>query len=394
MFYNYDLTVGGSIFLKIHPGTYLLGLCALWIGVAGKSYDRRIRKAALVIASTAVLMAVWCVSWGHTLSLGFLLDALFTAGLGLFCVSYLDENDQRGIFKIILFGVFVNGAVAMLEFATHTRLLPYPYREPRFRPAALFSHPLTSGLIMATAVPLVMGLRNSMIMRGLMASFLIVAIMATGARMATIGSFGGFILAYAVAAKESGGAGGDARRQMMAILQLIIVVLAIPTIVALSLLNGLGYRFAGTFFDESAKTRVDAFTLLRYMDAKTSWIGTGAEALIKNTHFLLGGRMESPFVIAAYQFGIPVALLFALFAGITFAILVRRSPLLMLSAFVFFSVGLSNDALVGKTTLWMYALLLAATANSALGQQLRTAPAAQPRTAARTSTGLATDTPA
>jgi hypothetical protein len=368
-FYNYDLREsGGSIVLKIHPGTYLLAICAfLFAGMYVR--DMKSYVASLQVGGVALIAAIWCLMWGHSLSIGYLIDALFTAGLALFCYSRLQEEDHEGVFRLILSGVFVNAAIAMVEFALKWRLIPYAYREPTFRPAALFSHPLTSALVMATTVPVVMNLRRPLLLRAVLACFLMVAILATGARAATIGSLIAFTLSYLVVAKAAVGK-SDPRHAIMAGLQAMMTTVMVPLVVVLAFLSGLGYRFASALMDDSGRTRLDAFTLLRYLDERTFWTGAGAETLLKNTRFLLGGRMESAIVVAVYQFGIPVALLFA--GGCLLAlrsVITRTSAVLTISALTFVGVGLSNDALVGKTSLWTFALVFLAAAGSIVSRR-------------------------
>jgi hypothetical protein len=80
--------------------------------------------------------------------------------------------------------------------------------------------------------------------------------------------------------------------------------------------------------------------------------------------------MESAVVVAVYQFGIPIAVLFAGGCLLALRSVTRRtSPVLTISALTFVGVGLSNDALVGKTPLWIFALVLLAAAASVMSRR-------------------------
>jgi hypothetical protein len=154
------VTEGGSLPMKIHPGTYLL--CAAFVVKVG-SQDRPNKtvwvlaggdgKLAVYFGCLATCLVFMALTTG-TGNVVVLLDTFLPAGM-LACIVRDATCEElsllQGVFRC---GVCINGLIALGEAAAHATLMPlylngseYHAIDGEFRPTALYDHPLTGGVM-------------------------------------------------------------------------------------------------------------------------------------------------------------------------------------------------------------------------------------------------------
>lgn len=360
--YSYDL-VGGSLWLKIHPGSYMLFAAAFFALLSGKArlaapYVRPILALLIVTA----LCGLSCILRGATTAIGLLVDNFLCTAAGLFCLSQLSDQDRRTVFSALMAGMVVNSLMLFYEFFSHnvTFKPPVVYSAYYFRPYALLNHPLNNGLYLVAGIPAATLLRRPFYFNMGLALLFLLATFASGARLASIVAVPTLIGAYVIASRRA--TRSSAVTQRINLMLVGITAMAIPLAIILALTSGFGYRFATSLFDVSAQTRVNVYTLLAHLDGTALLQGVGVQQMNIYATSLLNELVESPLVVAIFMFGAPLGLLFLgvmLYALYEAAIRADVSVKLMAIAFVV--VGSGNNVFVGKTPALFYALALAYT---------------------------------
>ncbi len=363
--YSYDL-LGGSPFLKIHPGTYMMlgaTIIAPFIGKArlGKPY----LAPVMALLATTALCGLSCILRSSTTALGLLIDNLICAAAGLFCLAQMGDEDKRMVFVSVMAGMALNCLLIFYEFFSHnvTFKPPIIYSAYYFRPYALLNHPLNNGLYLVAAIPAATLLRRPFYFTMGLAVFFLLATFASGARLASIVAVPPLFAAYLLASRRA--TTSSAATQRINLMLVAITSIALPLAIILALTSGFGYRFANSLFDVSAQSRVNVYALLAHLDTKSMMQGVGVEQMNLYASRLLDELVESPLVVAIFMFGLPLGLLFLGVMIYTLYEGARRADLSMkLLSVVFILVGAGNNVFVSKTPALLYALVLVYTSLS------------------------------
>ncbi|MFD1191987.1 VpsF family polysaccharide biosynthesis protein [Phenylobacterium conjunctum] len=364
LFYSYDLS-GGGVLIKIHPGTYLLGCAALFATPLPHALGQKpLVASATILFGTSAICGLWALAGGKTLAVGFLLDAEIAAALGLFALSRLTARQRKRLFSVLLLSMMINAGILLIEFVTHTPFVARRnlLRDPR--PFGILNHPLVNGLYYASLVPLVFLLNRPLLERMAIAGIFAAATFVSGARFASLFVLAGLAAAYIAAAQRE--QIRQARAGEAVNFQIILGLIVLPIFLIIGASSGLAYRFSSSIYDVSAKTRVDNFVILKYIDTKSFLIGAGNELLTSYANSVLNQLVENPFVFLIFMFGAIIGGIFL--AGVLwsmYVILRTRPPLAWISATVFVLVGLSNNALVSKTPVLLYFMTILVTAPGA-----------------------------
>jgi hypothetical protein len=340
LFMPYTAT-GGFILAKISPGSYLLLAAAAWAMLRRPPPLDTGVVAALVLASTAVIgLALAFLS--KTSSAGFLIDAVLAASACAYAVSALTPHERLILARSLLIGLVCNAGLLAFEFATHVRLLPYPYREELFRPTGLLSHPLLNGLFYAVSIPLAFVVGRTLLTRRLYAGVFLVATFISGARTASIVAAAVFVASLFLAFLRE--------RRVTALVYLLLVALLSPLFVMLGQASGLGYRLQNSLFDNSARTRINIYQLLKYLGPGSMWRGVGMDTLSDWSLRVLHERsVESSIVVAIFMFGAAFACIYLLMMLATMATAAWSSSWLgRLAVATFLVISATNNCLVSK----------------------------------------------
>ena len=263
---------GGSLFCKLHPGTYLLIL----------SFALRIiqRGSWLMIGSQKTLTAglgllVACLFYSLFMTgpanLVVLLDTFLPAGLLAFILSKGQSGDLQQLRSLMQMLIVTSATLALAETAAQVTLIPlylndspyHPHGED-FRPTALFDHPLTGSVMTMLGLALTPQCRWCKLpYAGLMWA----AMLAYGGRVA-IGTT--LLMAFSFEAARTGGAVLRRRRQAAdRVIAAGLVVTGALLLMVTATSVGLGTRLAGhLYWDDSAQVRLAQWQLLDHL---SSW---------------------------------------------------------------------------------------------------------------------------
>lgn len=274
---------GGSLIVKLHPGTYL-SACAM---------------AARLAAGGNPLHSIWQLSWRqpslalyigaimyccvHEMMLTgsgglvMLLDTFLPAGMIGVALSGITMAESARLVAILRALLLINAALALGEVATHSHVIDIvdPAAEPNaeFRPVALYDHPLTGAAATMMGVGLGPCARRAPVGSLVYAICMFAALLAFGGRVA---------LALAVLAALGHYACRFVRRAAASCLAAADLALPIAAAAAalplawMAAANGLADRLmAHLYWDPSAQTRVEEFRLLALLRPEQILFGTG-----------------------------------------------------------------------------------------------------------------------
>ena len=376
LFYDYDVVSGTNIALKIHPGTYLLTLAALFL--AGRPVDRGGRvlfQAAVALTALTVFCILWAVVQGNVAAIGFLIDAEFGAAAACFCLSKLREADRQAMLAPMVALMAIHAAISFGESATHVHLIAYRYSladgERTFRPTGLLNHPLTSGLYLCTMIPFSMLLRVPLLQKLGVAAVFAAAAFAAESRFASLICLPVGALSYITATRNDGRTGVNAETSKF--FQLILGTLVFPLVALLGVIGGLGERLAKGLNDQSSKARIDAYSLLSYLSPSEFFTGIGSARIAIFSAQRNGLIIESPVVMLIFGFGVvPTILFLGTVGGVIMSLLRKSNAYCLLGALAFAIVASANNGLVTKTPELLFILTLLAASR---GRQVSGEPA-------------------
>lgn len=357
----------GSIAEKIHPGTYAIcAVFALAVSTLRAHLDAWSHRALRGLACFAIAIAgliAYLVLVGRVGSAGYLIDTYLSAILAGMSLLLLPAACRVRAGTLVLVLLIVSAGLGFAEFATRTRIMPYPIPEIGFRATGLAGHPLSLGLMSATALLFAGSLgwrRASVLLAG---AILFLGVASAGARIAMLAA--SLAVVVAILASPMGGASAVARQRVKA---LLMVAGAIGLAGAITFLAFSGFleRFSRGLSDPSAMARVDVYKLFLMTDWTEVVFGTDVARIAKLAEERLNLlAIESSFVVAIYQFGIIGALVFAGALVATARRLASGAPApIVVAVLIFFAVALSNNTLTSKTptVTMLFVLLIAAQA--------------------------------
>ena len=275
---------GGSLPVKLHPGTDLLMLSSVvlvcrpggWLLLAAE----RLLAAFLCAMIACVSYLLILTGTGNTVVF---LDTFLPAGLLAVVLRQATPSDIVHLRRAMQVLISLNAALALVETVAQSTLVPlylndaayHPHAED-FRPTALFDHPLTGSIMIMLGLALCPQRgRFRLLYSGLMWS----ALLAFGGRMALAAS----LLVTGVASATSMfmlvlHRNAQAGRMLLGGIALLI---SAALFAGLVLWSGLGSRFFGhLYWDESAQIRVAQWQLLERLDIWQMMFGVSRDQFL------------------------------------------------------------------------------------------------------------------
>jgi len=355
-------TLEGSTIQKIHPAFYGISLVA---GIVLAGYrieldgdDLAVLRAIATFLCGIVLLIAMLVAGGRNTSVGYILDSYIMACIAAFIMTTLPRGWRPLIAELLLAFLMLSAMVGTVEFALKTRLLPYPGGEEVFRPTGLTDHPLQLGQWCAVGICLVSATRWRMPFKIAAVAILLIGVLASGARFATLFS-GLSCLVFLITARMDAPTRLDSlqRKIMLA----LAGVLAMMGLVAAMFAAGALSRFDNSIVDQSSLARVSIYGVFDYLTWNEFLFGGDITRIQRIARDVFGlPYIESSFVVFTVQFGLVGAILFAAVLANLFRALLRGAPWNVIAGtVVFFTLSLSNNALSAKSSdILMMALLI------------------------------------
>lgn len=358
-------TNGGSAVEKVHPGSWLILLSSAVLlgrlGAGPATIARRFDLASAVLLATACLLAVLTLMSDGASGLAYLLDAVICAPLVALCVHRLEIASLRRLYIWALALLLINAVIAVAEYMLRTPLIGYLQSISwEFRASALLGHPLTNGLMTATAVPFVMASSLSRTQKGGAIALMLLALLAFGARSATIGAIFAMALMYLgqnVREVREGRFSPDnflVTNAVVILVSIAIALIVLGTNIADRLLSN-------ALFDENARVRVESLRLISLLQPQELWFGLGSDRLLA---ILEADRtipiIENFWIVYLLQFGLIGAV--PLSAALIYFVvrIAPKGPVGLVGMVVFLAVASTNNSLSTKTgALVFYAALSA-----------------------------------
>lgn len=310
----------GFIAFKIHPGTYLIFIAA---GLEIARSDVRtlvdLRKHAplLIICAAAIFAALTSIVQGRTQAVGYLIDSIFCGALSGWIVTRLSPEVRQRVLITMVALMSFNTLVALFEYLTHNRIMPFRLNEETFRPTAFMGHPLDNGLMTFTIMMFVPALRWPFAVKIGLMTFFLLGVFISGARASTLIASLFFLLAFISMMRTE--AQHNPRTAGMVMTGVLAVVVIAPIVLMSGLADALLYRFEGGVVDKSTMTRIDIFGVLQYISFKELMLGSDIDKLhMLSRVYLRNGAVESPIVMMIFQFGLIV--MFLLFGSIMYSV--------------------------------------------------------------------------
>jgi hypothetical protein len=301
-----DRTVSSqaSILAKLHPAAWgLFALAAVLApkAVSGNKRDWPVILSILIFGSTVIFIALTSYFAGRAISLGYLFDSMILGCAASLIMLAFPDRMRLLLGHIILTVIVLNSIIALGEFATGVRFLPYPYDELVFRATALFGHPLSTGGTNATAICFIWLTKWSRFRKFLSAAILVAGCLAVGARAASVMTVGLGLVAFLAVGNGRDRVVEDAQIKAIVLLGILI---ALPILIIGADSLGLFERFqkAG-IYDESAAARIEVFRLFDFIDWREFLFGVGVDTMAKYASLGLKILVENSVIVLIFQFG-------------------------------------------------------------------------------------------
>jgi hypothetical protein len=352
---------GGIIVEKIHPSSY--GIVFVLIGVLLTTrielgaWELRALRGLIQFAAVIVMLAAMMLVLGHTGSLGYLVDSYLIACASGALLLFFPQPWRYMLATSLLIFIIAGAVVALGEFASRTRLLPYPLEELSFRPTGLSEHPLVLGLFNAIGICFVAASNWKPAIKTVAIVVLLLGAFAAGARVASIVAS---LSALAVIAFHKWPSAQPLTRVRMKTLIFIASALAVPAAFGLLLQAGLLDRFQGGLFDQSALARVNIYGLFDLVTWNEILFGAdiGYIRQLALEHFDLE-YIESSLVMFVFEFGLLGTIVFLLMMARTFQVLLSgASRFVVIGTVAFFVIAGGNNSLTTKSSIVLMIILL------------------------------------
>jgi hypothetical protein len=311
----------GFIAFKIHPGTYLIVVAALF-EIARSDMraliDMRKHAPLLILCAATAFAALTSLAQGRTQAVGYLIDSIICGALAGWIVTRLAPQMRQYVLVTMVALMGLNTLVSLFEYITHNRIMPFRYNEATFRPTAFLGHPLDNGLITLTIMMFTPALRWPFAVRLGLMTFFLLGVFISGARASTLIACLFYLLAFiAMMRSESQ---RNPRTAGMVLVGVLAAVVIAPILLMSGLADALLYRFEGGVVDKSTMTRIDIFGVLRYISFQELMLGSNIDKLhMLSRVYLNNGAVESPIVMMIFQFGLVVMVV--LFGAIMYSVL-------------------------------------------------------------------------
>ena len=366
-----DAGPGGNPLLKIHPATYLAVIAAIASLISGSSAQSRLgyifgKAPALFcfIGFTIFCSAFSAVNVGIT-GTGVYVDTCLSAGAIAIAMFSANGRQRRVIAYLILVLCVINVLISLAEYVHQEHFIPLDVnssdgkviaadeKSEEFRPAALYTHPLTGA--MATAFGLFLAIETKLRFRtaAICVGTFAVGLLGFGGRAALVVTIG-LIVVRVVITLARDFLNGRINGRLLGTILMAVCLLG-PLTTYLLIETPVGERIAArAYYDDSAEVRSDQWQVLGKVNTHQALYGTPAAdlALIYEQVGLNG--VENPLILIFLNLGIIGSSIFILGLAIYFLYLRQAYPesgwLLLAAAFIFFS---SNSIGVKSPDLFM-----------------------------------------
>jgi hypothetical protein len=344
---------GGNFLTKFHPASWIaLALFALLLPFpAANSLERHYRKSVLLFALVCTLLALR----GKGALVSTLLDVQITPAILFAALSRLPFERARAAPALFVWIAACNVLLIAFEFTLHTHILPHESQELFFRPAGLFGHPISAGILSCCAMLLVTrGVAGSLASRPLMLTFLVgTALCGVRGPLAIAALI--FIVNVVWPSLP--------RRSPIDYLLDFGILFAAPIGAAIAYSVGAFDRILSLgVWEESSQSRFFIFDALNWLTNAEFWGGIESyERMEWLTKSATGGQfIENSFVFMTFAAGLPMAILAGLSIFFLHAPALRRSLLfaavfaLATLASISFSTKGSGSAGIALAGYWIW----------------------------------------
>jgi hypothetical protein len=349
---------GGSVLVKLHPGSYLILLAFVLTILRGQPIDnlaRLFRQSHWLVLYVAIVIStlLFTIARFGMDGLGFFFDTLLIPALLAAVLICMAPQNQRWMFYLIVMMTVINAILGIFESNQQWRLIPFliegtPAVEPFFRATAMASHPLESAqrtlAVMFAACVLPWRWRVPVVL------ILLLSLLAFGSR----GALGTAIILLAVSLAAFGAltliAGKIDMRWLVEVFGALIFSSLLLSAVVGYLEMGTGL-FNKLYWDASAQSRLEAISLIGELNLNDLLLGIGSEGVVNLTEARGGWfNIENFWIVLMLKVGlclfIPLAIaLLGFYAGVA-----SRGPVFVrMAAFAFLLAASGNNALSSKT---------------------------------------------
>ncbi|MBO9559456.1 MAG: hypothetical protein J7515_12885 [Caulobacter sp.] len=373
LFYGYGAQ-GGNPLMKISPGTYIIMIvfCRAWSRKSPPGMET-FKLAATLVMTIVVGGVAWALVTGQAVAVGYLVDSYAVAAAGLFILGKVGPEGRTKVYAGLIWALLFNALLLFPEFILKRRFIPAPLEGARgiFRPAALLNHPLMSGLMYATAAPLVMRWRKPFIVKAGVALLFVLCVFFSGARVSTVLAGAAFVPAALIALGQE--KPKSSLGQTWLVSQSMLIAALIPIVVIVAFASGALDRIGGGLYDKSAATRVWQFGMIQYLSPHQLIFGIGnTTAADWSVRLFQTPSVESAFVLGVFMYGMPFTIFYLGMVVVIVALMaLKGDTLVKLSAVIFLTAAMSNNTLGAKNPAVFYFLMFA---GSTMVQSVRRLP--------------------
>jgi hypothetical protein len=368
---------GGTLFAKVHPGSWLIVLAYVVslpaYGHPFRTMGAQLRAEPLLATYLTCLICVlgWTLIRHGASGAAFLFDTLLMPAMCVFTLSRMSAHARHNCLVLVVALLALNAVIGIGEALVQTRLIPLRVAgggepiEDIFRPSALLGHPLTNAMTTVTLLPAVLYLRVRALLRAGLALLLWVGLLAFGGRTAfvaaTLGD-GAYFLTMTL---------GSALRGRFSYLQLtggaLVGMVSAAGLAATVFATAIGERlFKSLTWDGSAEVRYQIWNVFDFLSTEDMFLGVSPDRITK-LGTLIGLEASEAFenfwLVLYLQLGwvgfVPLSIAMACMLVWLWK---RSRGAMRVAVLLFFLVASSNNSLATKTiALAMFAIVVAIT---------------------------------
>ena len=362
---------GGNPLLKIHPATYLAVMAAIASLISGSSAQSRLgyifgKAPALFffIGFTIFCAAFSAVNVGIT-GAGVYVDNYLSAGAIAIAMFSANGRQRRIIAHLILVLCVINVLISLAEYVHQEHFIPLDNsgdgttyvadeKSEEFRPAALYTHPLTGAMATAFGLFLALDTKLRFGTAAICIGTFAVGLLGFGGR-AALGVTIGLLVVRVIITLARDFLNGRINGRLLGTIFMAVCLLG-PLTTYLLTETPVGERIAArAYYDESAEVRSDQWQVFSKVNTQQALYGTPvAEVALIYEQVGLNYGVENPLILIFLNLGIIGSPILILGLVIYFLYLRQAYPesgwLLLAAAFIFFS---SNSIGVKSPDLFM-----------------------------------------
>ena len=364
---------GGAFYEKIHLGSYLLVLLlpvALFSRPVFLRGEEIVKFRDLVRFTGLVgLLIAFIVGTGRTSAIGNLVDTYLVAGAAGLILLAQNPSYRRLAGDAVLLLCILSAAIGIFEAVTRIRIFDYVEGEDAFRPTGLAGHPLTLGLMCATALAFVPLTSWKPWVKIAAMLLLFVATAAAGARLALMVAVLEVLALLMLVPWRSLSPSAERKAKLGV---LVLVLAGGAALLAILAAGGFLSRFGGGVVDQNFLARTDIYGIYGLVGWRDILFGRDITEITAIVTDKLGlPIIESSPVYFTFQLGAVLAVPFALlFFWFVWRLLRHQLRPAFIGTAVFLAVALSNNTMSQKTgVVTVLVVLLVAYLNAVPGER-------------------------